>query len=84
MQSNNSSLSKQQIESFFEEGFLILANVFNPLEIKTILNKANSLKTEAVELAQHHSGKVMSRGAQFVVYKNNILSNLNNIIESIT
>jgi ectoine hydroxylase-related dioxygenase (phytanoyl-CoA dioxygenase family) len=69
MQSNNTTLSKQQIESFFEEGFLIIPNLFNQAELTTILNKANSLKAEAIELAKHHSGKVMSRGTQFVVNK---------------
>ena len=80
MQSNNATLSKQQIESFFEEGFLIIPNCFNSLEIETILNKANSLKAEALELAQHHSGKVISRGAQFVVYKNKNKVQINRVV----
>jgi ectoine hydroxylase-related dioxygenase (phytanoyl-CoA dioxygenase family) len=64
-----SILSQKQIESFFNEGFLIIPDCFNKAEIEVLANKANILKIEAEELAQHSCGKVMNRGTQFIVDK---------------
>ena len=76
----NFSLSEQQIEIFFDEGYLIIQNHFKEEEIKIIADKANALIGVAEELAQHSSGKVMSKGTQFVIDKVNNTVQISRIV----
>ena len=62
-------LKQQQVERFFEQGFLIIPSLFNQDELELIANKANHLKKLAYELGQNSAGKIISRGTQFVIDK---------------
>jgi ectoine hydroxylase-related dioxygenase (phytanoyl-CoA dioxygenase family) len=65
------ALSKKEIDRFFEEGYLIIPNLFNSTEIEIITNKANSLRLKAEEIAQHSKGWISSQGAKFEINKIN-------------
>lgn len=67
IKTDSHKLSKGQMRSFFKNGYLIIPGFFNEEEVSLAIEKAMELQQDAEELVMTQIGKVMHRGAQFVI-----------------
>lgn len=64
-------LSQQQLDQYEAEGILVIRNFFSPAELQQVADCADRLQKEAETLSLQQSGKVMHKGTQFVIDRNN-------------
>lgn len=64
-------LSQKQLEEYEAEGILVVRNFFSPAELQQVAQCADRLQKEAETLSLQQNGKVMHKGTQFVIDRNN-------------
>lgn len=64
---DKTSLTQQQYEHYQREGYVVLKGLFSAEEVAEMQRITNELKKMAWKIGAHQEGKVMHRGAQFVV-----------------
>jgi len=68
---NNTVLTQSQLDLYNAEGLLVIPGFFTKEEVKQVSQIADRLQKEAEALSLEQTGKVMHKGTQFVVDRNN-------------
>jgi len=68
---NNIVLTQSQLDEYNAEGLLVIPGFFTKEEIKQVSQISDRLQKEAEILSLEQTGKVMHKGTQFVVDRNN-------------
>lgn len=68
-----SNLLQERLESFLDQGYVIIPHLFNDKEINVISKSIENLKKHALDLAtnvtDYMENKILSKGTQFVIQK---------------
>lgn len=77
---NNIMLSREQLNQYNSEGILVIPGFFTKEEVNEVSECADRLQKQAETLSLQQTGKVMHKGTQFVIDRNNSKIQIHRIV----